>query len=145
MALPISVAEIGDGAFAGCKNLSRLGMAPESKLTGIGAAAFSNCCMEPIETSGSVKMIGDDAFSGCSSLKFLKFHLNVSVVRECTESLRGCPIEKVSFCESVTIIGPNPLCFFPALSEIVFDSPMERICVNEFAECPFRSFGFRFR
>jgi hypothetical protein len=31
--LPISVAEIGDGAFAGCKNLSHLDMVPESKVT----------------------------------------------------------------------------------------------------------------
>ncbi|MBR5565006.1 MAG: leucine-rich repeat protein [Roseburia sp.] len=62
---------IADGAFLGCEKLTDIIM--PSKLTTIGACAFSGTTLETYEIPGSVTDIDFTAFSACEQLKNIVF------------------------------------------------------------------------
>ena len=63
-----NVTEIGDYAFADCKNLTQIVLPPS--LFKIGSNAFLNCKeITRINIPAAVKSIGSGAFSGCYNLK----------------------------------------------------------------------------
>ena len=67
-AIPNSVTEIGEGAFAICVHLTNITI-PNS-VTKIGIGAFSKCrSLTNITIPNSVTTIGEGAFFGCTSLK----------------------------------------------------------------------------
>ena len=66
-AIPEGATSIGDGAFAGCEELSSITL--PASLTSIGDYAFYSCYSLPsISIPEGVTSIGDGAFSGCYSL-----------------------------------------------------------------------------
>ncbi len=76
--LPISLLEIGEGAFQGCKNLRQISI-PSSVLT-IGKCAFMSCeSLRSITIPVSVSVIESLAFHGCKGLESVIFN--------------GCPSE----------------------------------------------------
>lgn len=69
----ITVTEIGDEAFMGCKDIVSV-VFPDS-LTQIGESAFENCAsLANVTMGGGIKKIETDAFYNCESLK--EVHIN---------------------------------------------------------------------
>ena len=68
--IPDGVTEIGDSAFAGCKNVKEIKL-PETLET-IGYCAFESCTgLESIKIPSKVKTIEQEAFGYCVSLKMI--------------------------------------------------------------------------
>jgi len=68
--IPDSVTTIGDGAFAGCRNLSKI-ILPNSIIS-IEDNAFSNCFgLTSISIPSGVTEIRDSVFNGCSALSIV--------------------------------------------------------------------------
>ncbi|MDO4492355.1 MAG: leucine-rich repeat domain-containing protein [Clostridia bacterium] len=121
---------IGDGAFAGCKNLRRLS-APESVLS-IGNDAFSDCDVL-CDLDFRADRIGDRAFSNCPRLVVL-------------ELKGGTPVEigeyAFSDCgalQTVTISCPCNIAesaFSSCGSLVSAELNAQRIEDNAFADCP---------
>lgn len=72
LALPVNLAEIGEGAFGECYNLGGKLTLPTS-LTTIGAEAFYNCknLTGTLVLPGSLRQLGERAFMKCAALKGL--------------------------------------------------------------------------
>lgn len=79
--LPESVTAIGEDAFGGCRNLTSVTFAENSKLTTIGDNAFSGCTsLTGITIPDGVTTIGDNAFSSCSSLTSITIPEGVTTI-----------------------------------------------------------------
>ena len=62
--IPDSVISIGDRAFSGCTNLSKVEFGENSKLSSIGLAAFDGCyALKEIIISKEITLIGQSAFN----------------------------------------------------------------------------------
>ena len=65
---PAALQEIGDGAFAGCRNLRALTF-PQA-LQEVGRNAFENCtALQAITLPAGVTSVGENAFRGCTNLR----------------------------------------------------------------------------
>ena len=65
---PAALQEIGDGAFAGCRNLRALTF-PQA-LQEVGRNAFENCtALQAITLPSGVTSVGENAFLGCTNLR----------------------------------------------------------------------------
>ena len=97
--IPNSVTSIGEGAFAGCHNLTRITI-PDS-VTSIGYYAFEYCYnLKSITIPDSVTSIGYYAFSNCSRLTSITIPDSVTSIGE--KAFYGC-----SSLTSVTFENPN--------------------------------------
>lgn len=69
LAILADIRHIGEGAFAGCKNLTHIEL-PNSVLT-IGKAAFQNCtALQDIVLSDNLQFYNIDMFNGCDMLRY---------------------------------------------------------------------------
>lgn len=66
--IPSSVKYIGDYAFFGMKNLSKVTFTGEKNIISIGDYAFGNCSSLETFDLGKVKFLMQNVFTGCSSL-----------------------------------------------------------------------------
>lgn len=74
--IPITVKEIGNDAFSGCRGLTNIEMPNSVKM--IGNAAFSGCTnLKNIVIPNSVTEIGNCAFEGCTSLTTIEIPKSV--------------------------------------------------------------------
>jgi hypothetical protein len=70
--IPVTVAEIGEGAFENCRLLSEVNFAEDGALTEIGNWAFYNCHeLKNVVIPEGVTSVGYAAFYGCTYLKEL--------------------------------------------------------------------------
>ena len=85
--IPSSVTSIGDGAFWGCSNLTRITI-PDS-VTSIGDNAFWDCDnLTSVTIGNGVTSIGEWAFEGCSSLRSVTIPTSVTSIGE--SAFLGC-------------------------------------------------------
>lgn len=85
LTIPATVAEVGDGAFAGCGELRTLTVGARQ----IGAGAFAACpALESVTVAGDGTRLGDAAFAGDASLATVTGSERVSAVG--TGAFRGC-------------------------------------------------------
>ena len=65
--IPTTVTSIGNGAFAGCSNLTSVNI--PANVTSIGEAAFMSCInLTSVNIPANVTAIGEHAFDGCTNL-----------------------------------------------------------------------------
>ena len=74
--VPVSLEEIGAGAFSGCSALKSISLTADTKLTAIPASAFSGTSLESIVIPDSVTEIGNSAFENCTALKTISISKN---------------------------------------------------------------------
>lgn len=110
MQFPDTLIEIGDGAFTGCRRLSRVLLG--ENIQKIGARAFHRCgSLREIEIAGSGLVIGQEAFRDCSALCRILFGAGLKRVE--SGALAGCELLRRAFFEGDA----------PELGESVFDVP----------------------
>ena len=79
--------KIGNGAFAGCKNLEEVLF--ENSAIEIGVSAFSGCkCLRRIDFLNKTKTIRACAFQGCEALQDVAFPEIIYIARN---AFSGCP------------------------------------------------------
>lgn len=84
---PAALQEIGDGAFAGCRNLRALTF-PQA-LQEVGRNAFENCtALQAITLPSGVTSVGENAFLGCTNLRSVALPDSVTSIGESVFS--GC-------------------------------------------------------
>ena len=75
VALPVSLQEIGDEAFAECDALQGAIVLPEG-LKRVGARSFAGCSgITALSLPSTLQSIGDDAFSGCDAVERIFSHV----------------------------------------------------------------------
>ena len=90
-AIPDGVTTIGEGAFAGCRNLTSVTI--PAGVTTIGEWAFYQCSnLTSVTIPPSVTTIGKGAFSGCKSLTSVTIPPSVKTIGE--EAFTGCPCKE---------------------------------------------------
>ena len=101
--IPDWVAAIGDGAFAGCKNLTYVGI-PDS-VTAIRQWAFYDCGgLTSVVIPGSVTEIGENAFSWCEGLTDIEISGSVTTIG--ARAFYSCSgLTNIRIPETVTKIG----------------------------------------
>ena len=73
IAIPASVREIGENAFASSASLASVTFAEGAKLETIGASAFNSTALTQIAIPASVKEIGESAFASSANLASVTF------------------------------------------------------------------------
>ena len=117
------VTEIGDSAFAGCKNVKEIKL-PETLET-IGYYAFGRCTgLESIKIPSKVKTIGREAFEYCSSLK--EINLPESIETLGSKFIRGTQIEEIQIPKSLKS-GSSALDGANELKKVEFEEGTETI------------------
>ena len=102
--IPWYVVSIGEGAFEGCKNITKIGLEPfddsssneiiySQRLKTIGARAFANCyglvSFDTLKEDGGLNSIGESAFERCLKLESLE--TNATELKVIPEScFEGC-------------------------------------------------------
>ena len=103
MYIPNTVKEILWGAFAHCRNLTKINI-PDS-VTKIGPYAFDGCCnLVELTLPNSIKTIQSNAFLGCTSLKKVILSENLTTLKK--EAFAYCSsLEYVRFGGNIKFIG----------------------------------------
>ena len=102
----LTVTEIGENAFSGCKGLKSVTI-PSSVYT-IGKGAFNECSwMTNIHISGNgLRVISDHAFAGCDHLEGINIPHGVTKIGRGAFDLCG-NLEKLDIPATVTTMGDN--------------------------------------
>ncbi len=114
--IPASVETIGDYAFAGCSNLSNLGLS--ENLTKLKEGVFSDCTrLYSMRIPEKVKSVEDYAFKNCTSLKEVKFPDGLEKIGD--EAYYNCTAlqDEVSVPKNVESIGTSAFEKCPGLKK----------------------------
>lgn len=106
---PVSVEEIGEGAFMGCNSLRNVTI--PGRVKKIGTLAFASCRnLESVDFQVGVREIEDRVFSNCPRLKRVSFP--GSLVRVGTLLFDRCPsLQRVEFAGNAPQIDPSESLF----------------------------------
>lgn len=154
--IPESISEIGDGAFADCKNLESV-ILPNS-VTSIGAYAFARCeSLTEVYIPEGVVSIGNGVFSKCSSLREVRLPESATEIggytfSSCTslervtlpKSLTSMPESIFSGCQSlknidipsgVTLLENGCFAGCDSLLDVVIPDKVKKIEGGVFSRC----------
>lgn len=140
--IPDTITEIGDGAFAKCRNFT-VAIIPDS-VTKIGKDAFWNCQnLTSITISSSVTEIDERAFEGCSKLTSItiasdnpkyKAEGNVVYTKDGTNLIFAAGgLTSVKVLDNVTTIGSRAFAYCKYLKNITIANSITEICDDAFA------------
>ena len=132
LALPDSITEIGDYAFAGCSSLTNISI-PGSVLT-IGDYAFSSCSkLSTVTLAEGLTTIGDYAFYN-SALSSIVIPDTVLIIDNA--AFYGCTnLKKVILGSALMVINQYTFYGCSALTDIFIPSNIRTISKNAFEAC----------
>jgi hypothetical protein len=132
--IPDRITTIGDNAFKGNENITKIIFNIESKLATIGKNAFSGCTkLISINIPSSVKNIGDTAFKSCTSLKSIYIPPGVKTIGDYT--FEFCELlTSITIPFSVTTIGIYGFRGCKSLNEIIFEGSVPTFGVLAFVD-----------
>lgn len=118
--LPPTVQEIGDYAFAGCRNLKHISLASLDQLRRIGTSAFEDCVsLERVFLPACLEELGGAAFSGCSGLRQVRFGPGFHLAALPDHCFRGCrALADIDLPPSVEALGVSAFLECPAVPEL---------------------------
>lgn len=126
------VQEIGDGAFAGCKNLTNVEISDGMKT--IGNSAFQNCGMlEKIMIPGSVTTIGGSAFRGCAALSYITLPEKLTEISD--NLFQNSGLIEINIPGKVKKIGDNAFYNCSSLSSVIVPPSVWTIGIGAFRFC----------
>ncbi len=133
--LPWFLSDIGDYAFAWCKNLTSVTL--PVYLQNIGADAFYSCCeLESIMIPATVTQIGNYAFSGCESMQKITFEGGSRLQTIGERAFDDCrSLPELTLPMTVTSIGEYAFCNCDLLKTITLPGLMEDLSCNLFSSC----------
>ena len=134
-AIPASVRELGDCAFACCKLLKRVDFQPGSVLKRIGARCFFMSGLEGIKTPQGLAEIGERAFSRCAFLRNVVLNEGLRVLGEAV--FAHTPIERVDVPSTVQILPKSTFCQCKSLREVQFHEGPDELGEGCFWETKF--------
>lgn len=107
--IPSTVTTIGNNAFDGCTELTRVTFsnASNSGFTSIGNYLFRNTALEEVDIPVNITSIGDGAFDGCTELKKVTFsNASKSGFTSISKYLfRNTALKKIDIPVNITTIG----------------------------------------
>ena len=134
--VPEGVTEIGEDAFASCKNLQSIKF--PTTLKSIGLGAFKECRkLEEVIIPEGVTEIGPYAFRECDNLRKVSLPTTVKILNSMT--FCGCRhLTNIILPEGVKEIGSN--CFsYSGLTSIKIPSSIKFIAFNAFTGVPLKA------
>lgn len=131
--LPISVASIGNCAFAGCSKLSSIKLS--GSITIIGFQAFAGCSnLNSFELPENITSIGSGAFQDCSSLSSIK--LPEGITRIENQTFWNCSnLNYVKLPQSINSLGYGAFLGCNSLSSIKLPENITNIEDRAFEGC----------
>lgn len=131
--IPDSVTEIGNRAFAGCKELQSV-IIPDS-VTEIGDCAFGDCTnLQSVTIGKGVTKIGRYALLRCRALQSVTIPDSVTEIGK--GALEGCEsLQSVTIPDSVTEIGEEAFEFCTSLQSVTIPDSVKEIGKRAFAAC----------
>lgn len=135
ISLPLSLTEIGEGAFENCTNLQKLNL--PSKLKKIGSRAFKGCNITgPLNIPNTVTEIGDGAFQNCSKLSG-KLTLPANLNKIGSKAFENCNsfTGTLVIPNSVTEIGQDAFSDCSRFTGLSLPNNLRKIGYGAFARC----------
>ncbi|MEO1814426.1 MAG: leucine-rich repeat protein [Acetobacterium sp.] len=131
--LPADLAAVGNNAFAGCSQLTRL-MIPES-VTAIGESAFISCeNLQSVNIPIVVKTINANTFSGCRRLNSIS--IPTGVISIGNGAFQSCEnLITLSLPESIISIGDNAFSNCTKLNNVNLLEGVSSIGDSAFSNC----------
>lgn len=116
--IPFTLKEIGQSAFAFCKNLREVSI--PNGVVEIGDMTFFDCqSLTEVRLSNNLSSIGGYAFSGCQSLQHVRMPFSVTKIDE--KAFEDCRHLSAIFCEM-----SNPSIMY--VSDLAFDESLFGQC-----------------
>jgi BspA type Leucine rich repeat region (6 copies) len=132
VAIPDSVASIGDSAFLACANLT--GVTFGNGLTNIGPLGFALTSLTSVTLPDSLTSSGSYAFESCNSLTNVTFGNGLTRIEQGTFSY--CPkLNSVTFGSDVTSIGYQAFAFNDGLTSVTLPDSVTSIESLAFEVC----------
>ncbi len=135
ISLPLSLTEIGEGAFENCTSLQKLNL--PSKLKKIGSRAFKGCNITgPLNIPNTVTEIGDGAFQNCSKLSG-KLTLPANLKKIGSKTFQNCNsfTGTLVIPNSVTEIGQEAFSDCSRFTGLSLPNNLRKIEFGAFARC----------
>jgi hypothetical protein len=130
--IPNTVTEIGNEAFLGCNNLTRITI-PNS-VTKIGTNAFMNCIwLSNVSIPSGVTVINDGLFSGCRMLSNITINNSITSIGD--HAYGGTAITTIEIPNSVTEIGISVFSGCKNLTSVTFPENLTTISEGMFSNC----------
>lgn len=128
------VVKIGDDAFNGCTELTKVVLPAD--VTVIGSAAFEGCFkLESINFPEGLKTISDYAFFGCDALKSVELYPSVTTIGE--YAFCECAgLESINIPKNITAIADGTFGQCASLVKIYIPEGVKSIGDGAFEGCP---------
>lgn len=133
LVLPSTVEEIGEYAFANCKNLKEVKLGMDMKK--VGSHAFYNCtALEMLTLNNELQFLGASAFENCESLVSVRFPSTIEVVE--TAAFKNCKsLKKAKLRTGLVEIKADAFSGCSMLSDVNFPNTVTTIGDRAFNDC----------
>ena len=101
--IPSQITQICESAFAGCEELRKIVIPPDSNLQTIEINAFEESTITSIYIPPHVTQINEDAFRGCKNLHIIEFDENIDIRSIIPNKL----FNKINSIDSIAMIPAN--------------------------------------
>jgi len=132
-----NVTDIGQYAFAGCKNLATLTFASGSKLINIGESAFSNIGIAAVAIPDDVIVLETKCFANCKALAEVTFGASATLEYIGAECFSGCyQLATIVLPDTVTDIENFAFSGCLSLASIIIPEDVVYVGYHTFNACP---------